>query len=277
MVLLWTVSASSCLSETAFCKFDLMSLSCYRGRDMGQWLPIYLLLTTHDFIDLDISVSLSISPPLDLFCCSQHSSIALEGDRYMVVPIPLPGSKNTVALSSHTAVQTVRPSSGLDEEEFCGNATYYQCNSLAAPLYILSSVIALHFIALFYIIWYYTPYLLQTHCKDPIYLFSLNSRLSSNLNTRFASHNSRWQNTILDEKWQTAKLVVYPTQPQSLLSQWNLFSTTIKFKQFMLRGKNSFHNFITVVMIPAGVSFKAYSGRSITPCDSLPAFKTKQL
>lgn len=184
---------------------------------------------------------------------------------------------NTVWLSSHTAIQTVRPSRGSDEEDFRGNAAYYHCDSLAVPLYVPSSVTALHFIALFSISWYYTSYLPQTHCKDPIYLFSLNSRLRSNLNTRFASYNSRWQNPIVDKKWQTAELVVYPTQPQSLLSQWSLFSTTIKFKQFMLKGKNSFHNFITVVMIPAGVSFKAYSGRSITPCDSLPAFKTKQL
>lgn len=29
--------------------------------------------STHDFIDLDISVSLSISPPLELFCHLQHS------------------------------------------------------------------------------------------------------------------------------------------------------------------------------------------------------------
>lgn len=182
----------------------------------------------------------------------------------MAVPIPLRQSKTTIPCSSRTALSMVLSSRSSDEKRFWGNATHHY-DSLAVPLQMLISVTGLHFVALLSIIWNHQSHLLQTDCKDSLYSFSLNSRLSSDLNTRFASYNSRWHNTTVDEKWQTAKLVVYPTQPQPLLSQQSLFSSTMKFEQFILRGKNSFHDFITVVMIPAGVSFKAYSGKSMTP------------
>lgn len=106
---------------------------------------------------------------------------------------------------------------------------------------------------------------IQAGCKDSLHLFNPNSSLSPGLNIRFPSSTSRWRDAVVDEKRQMAKLVVYPTQPQSLLQQRSLFSSTIKIKQFVLRGKSSFHDFITVVMIPAGVSFKAYSGKSVAP------------
>lgn len=108
----------------------------------------------------------------------------------MAVPIPLRQSKTTIPFSSCSALPKVLSSRSSDEKKFWGNAAHHY-DSPADPPEMLTSVAGLHFIALLSVIWNHESHLLQTDCKDSLSSFSLNSRLSSDLNARFASYNSR--------------------------------------------------------------------------------------
>lgn len=136
--------ASLCLSETAFSKFYLMSLSCPTGRDMGP-------SPDHSWFYRTWYLSIAFHLP--------SPGIVLSSAALFKLPLETGSSQSPFHSRAqeqfHFIPTLPYKQSGVPETQmrrFGGNATYYHCNSLAVLPYILSSVIVPHSIALFYII-----------------------------------------------------------------------------------------------------------------------------